>query len=365
MNKKRIAFIGVGIFALRGKNPTMPALVRLLNNLSVDYDITVYRLSKGKIDKPSFSVRSLPFSFLPIRINYVMILFLFALDHFRKRFDAINALSAKPAGRMAVTLSKLFNIPVILHLHAAEAIAMPQHNYGDILTPEAKKLTQQICNDVTLTTALSEFHKRAIQEHIQFSRQVEVINHGCDTNLFSFEPKKIGSRLRILFVGYDEAVKCPEEALKVFALISKETNASLTMIGRGLNEKRFASENISLQNVRFQETFTHTEMKDLFHSHDFLLITSFYESQSAVAIEAMSCGVLVCGTHVGVLADLSGIACTTVPVNECESLAREIITLSKDLVRQSQLRANGRQWAQAHNHLWTAKRYSQLFESFN
>ena len=335
MKRKRIAFIGVGIFALRGKNPTMPALVRLLNNLSVDYDITVYRLSKGEIDKPSFRVRSLPFSFLPVRINYLLILFLFVLEHFRKRFVVINALSAKPAGRMAVTLSKLFNIPVVLHLHAAEAIAMPEHNYGDILTPETKRLTLQICSDVALTTVLSGFHKRAIEEHIPFSRQVEVINHGCDTNLFSFEPKKIGSPLRILFVGYDEAVKCPEKALKVFSLISKETKASLTMIGRGLNEKRFASENISLQNVVFQETFTHAEMKDLFHSHDFLLITSFYESQSAVAIEAMSCGVLVCGTHVGVLADLSGIACTTVPVNECESLAKEIINLSKDLIHDS------------------------------
>jgi glycosyltransferase involved in cell wall biosynthesis len=104
-------------------------------------------------------------------------------------------------------------------------------------------------------------------------------------------------------------------------------------------------------------------MPEYFHAADFLIVTSLYESQSSVALEAMCCGTLVCGTHVGILADLSGMACLTVKPRDYNSLARTIIDLSKDKERQNILRRNARQWSEEFDHTWSANQYKQIFDS--
>ncbi len=121
---------------------------------------------------------------------------------------------------------------------------------------------------------------------------------------------------------------------------------------------------ISRDNITFQESIDFTQMPAYFHSADFLMVTSHYESQSSVALEAMSCGTLVCGTHVGILADLSGIACLTVKPEDYNNLQEQSLNCQKDGERQRMLRRNARQWVEKHDHVWSAHQYEQIFDSF-
>lgn len=361
--KKRIAFFCVGIFGNDDLGPKVPSLSLLLNNLATKFDLVVYRLSKGKTGTQDFKIRSMPLSFLNEKINFALLAVAFVFDHLQKRYSIINAISARPSGRLAVALGKIFNIPVVLHLHASEAVTMQNYAHGDILDAKAKKLTQQICNSATRITALTHFQMQIINESLSPSVPVKIIHHGCDTSLFSFKKKETTAATRILYVGYNHQVKNPIGAIKVFSFIIKKIKATLTVVGDGLNQNTFEGEDLSTQNVRFLGQVPYSQMADIFQSHDVLLVTSIYESQSSVAIEAMASGVLVCGTAVGILADLSGYACIAANVNENEALANEIVNLIGNPERQNELRSNARQWTEKYDHLWTLGQYEQLFDS--
>lgn len=361
--KKRIAFFCIGIFGNDDLGPKVPSLALLLNNLSAKYDLVVYRLSKGNTSAQPFKVRSMPFSFLSDRVNFALMAMAFVFDHRQERYSVINAISARPSGRLAVALGKFFNIPVVLHLHASEAVAMQSYEYGDILEAKAKSLTQRICNSATTVTALTHFQMQIINETLNPSVPTKIIHHGCDTSLFSFQKKETATPARILYIGYNHQVKNPIGAAKVFSFITKKLKATLTVVGYGLNKNTFDGEDLPHQNVRFLGQVPYSQMAEIFQSHDLLLVTSIYESQSSVAIEAMASGVLVCGTAVGILSDLSGYACITAGVNENESLANEIVKLMGNPEKQVELRRNARQWTEKYDHQWTLRQYEQLFDS--
>ena len=56
-----------------------------------------------------------------------------------------------------------------------------------------------------------------------------------------------------------------------------------------------------------------------------------------VALEAMAHGVLICGTHVGVMADFSGKYCLTVPPGDFNALADTVTNIVKDEARYHEL----------------------------
>jgi glycosyltransferase involved in cell wall biosynthesis len=277
----------------------------------------------------------------------------------------IHALSPTPAGRIAVLLGRLFKIPVIVQLHAAEAVYYPAFNHGDLLNPKLKEITQNVCEKADVLTVLSEFQKKVVNQNLNLNKDIVVIPRGLDVNRFAFHYKKMGERLRILFIGYPGPVKDADGALEVFSRISRKMDATLTMAGANLSFAHFEDQLIRedlVDKVMFYGALPHDEIRRMYQTVDVLLVTSRYESQSAVAMEAMASGVLVCGTHVGLLADLSGEACLTVEPEDYEGLAEQIIKLWKAPERQMKLREQARHWIEAHDSNWTAKKYENLME---
>ena len=78
-------------------------------------------------------------------------------------------------------------------------------------------------------------------------------------------------------------------------------------------------------------------MTELFDTTHILLHTSRFEGLPMVALEAMAHGVLICGTHVGVMADFSGKYCLTVPPGDFNALADTVTNIVKDEARYHEL----------------------------
>ena len=97
-----------------------------------------------------------------------------------------------------------------------------------------------------------------------------------------------------------------------------------------------------------------------YHQADVLLHTSLSEGQSEVVTEAMSCGVLVCGTKVGLMYD-QPTCCISVPVQEAEMLAQEVLKILHDAGRINMIRRNAYAWSSAHSIYWTAAEVSKLY----
>jgi glycosyltransferase involved in cell wall biosynthesis len=284
------------------------------------------------------------------------------VDHLRHRYHIIHALSPAPAGRIAVWLGGLLNIPVVVHLHSGEAVAYPEFQYGDLLEPKLKEIARRVCNRADSITVLSNFQKEIAMKNLALSKEPIVIPRGLDIREFPFKKESDKNVLRLLYIGYPERVKDPEGAVQVFQMISQRVTASLTIVGDRLNAEYFSAllTDEYRNGITFMGPLPFEELKKIYSSVDLLLVTSRYESQSAVALEAMACGVLVCGTHVGILADLSGKACTTVAPGDYTSMTEEILNLWGDVSRKKTLREAARHWVEEHDVNWTTLQYEDL-----
>jgi glycosyltransferase involved in cell wall biosynthesis len=89
--------------------------------------------------------------------------------------------------------------------------------------------------------------------------------------------------------------------------------------------------------VSFHGAVPHDRLPQYYRAADLLVLSSRYESQSMVALEAAACGCPVVGTAVGVLPELPG--ARVVPVGDVAALAEAIIAAVSD---RGALAARGR-----------------------
>lgn len=345
-----MAFLGRG-------GHTLPTYRALLNRLASNYDLTVY--SEVPID-PSW--RDLPHGYhlrditskkLPRRLREILLLFVLIKDHLRKPYHLVHAHSTYPTGFVAVIFQKLFNVPAIVSLHAAEASSFPDISFGDLLSKRRAMVNRWIINNASAVTALSDFQRREIQNNLNISRPVSVIYRGVDLKRFYFKRLNgVNSPAVLLSVGYLNAIKDPDTLLRAFSAIQKQLESILIVVGRDYThgEVQKDAHRLGLSDkVRFEGYVDHEKMDELYRQADLLLHTSRYESQGMVVAEAMASGVLVAGTNVGLLSDLAGECCVTVAVKDPQSLATAVLSLFRNKERMQLMRENAYRWSRQHS----------------
>jgi glycosyltransferase involved in cell wall biosynthesis len=113
--------------------------------------------------------------------------------------------------------------------------------------------------------------------------------------------------------------------------------------------------------VRFIGTIEHAQVVEYYKIATLLLHTSYYESEAMAVAEAMASGVLVCGTHVGLMADLSNSCCITVPSNAPELLAESVLKLLSDQEQMNSLRLKSSQWSVNNSLDYTYKIFAEMY----
>jgi glycosyltransferase involved in cell wall biosynthesis len=140
-------------------------------------------------------------------------------------------------------------------------------------------------------------------------------------------------------------------------------DARLTIIGEGeLEEKlKVMATELKLSNkIVFHGLVAYDSLPDVYHHEDILLHSSLSEGHPIVVQEAMSCGVVVCGTRVGLLYDLPE-HCVTVPVKDYQSLALATLQFIADPQRVEAIRDGARKWAVEHSIEWTLKEFKNCY----
>jgi glycosyltransferase involved in cell wall biosynthesis len=284
----------------------------------------------------------------------VYFLLLLIKDHIRKPFDLVHAHSTYPTGFVAVVLQKIFNIPALVSLNAAEGSALEDIEFGDLLHGKRARINKWVINNAKMVTALSHFHRNEICKNLGVKREIKVIYRGIDMERFYFERSDLLRRpVVLLSVGYLNAIKDPGTLLHAFSEIQEHVDCTLIVIGKdytnGSIEALIRKLNIAGK-VKLEGFVSHDRIHEYFRKADVLLHTSRYESQGMVVAEALASGTLVCGTSVGLMHDLSGECCVTVPPQDATGLARAVIKLLDDSERIQSLRKKGYAWSK-HNSL--------------
>jgi glycosyltransferase involved in cell wall biosynthesis len=352
---------GIGTGKMNMGIPVLEELVKLLAN---DIDLTVVSLFRVNDDyvAKGFLIISIPDR--NVMVKSLKCLWHFWQLHRHNQFDAIHGYWALPSGFLAVMIGILFKVKSVVSVLGGDAASLPSIQYGQLRTSLQRNLVLWTLHHADERTALTQYSVGNLVR-AGLRRPVSVIPWGVDTHRFFMKEKALHEPLRFLHVANLTPVKDQETLLKAFELITHKINAELTLIGEGPAKQELISLAGSLGiagRIMFLGLQPYEEMPDYYHDSDILLHTSLSEGQSEVVTEAMGCGMVICGTSVGLMADLPG-ACITVNVGDYQSLADHVIYLLENPSRMSELRKKASEWSAIHSIHWTAARTRELYNA--
>jgi glycosyltransferase involved in cell wall biosynthesis len=245
-----------------------------------------------------------------------------------------------------------------------DAIFLPEINYGQLRSKLSQKLVVWTLHNAFAPIALTKY----LEDNLRcygLTKNLLIVPWGIDKNLFSYKEKDIAPPIQFLHIGNLHPVKDQDTLLRAFKIISDQVSAQLTIIGRGeLKEslKKLISDLNLEDKVSLIDPLPYESLPVFYHNADILLHTSLSEGQCEVVTEAMSAGVLVCGTSVGLMYDKPD-CCITVDVKDFNRLASNVLRLINDSERIRSLKSNAYKFAATHDIYWTIEKISKIYIS--
>ena len=367
MNKKiRIAIITHGGIGTGPNGEGMPLLMDILSLLAEQFDITVYSLEKFDVNffPKKYKIKATPFkATTKLSIRFLWLSCTIIMHHIIHPYQLFHGYWGFPGGWLAMMVGKFFKKKTIVSFLGAEVIDLPQINYGLYTSKNSRKRIEWISKNADCIIAQSYFHAKKISEAVTV-KSLKVIYGGVDTTKFLFIEKEKKIPFQILHVANLNAVKDQETLLKAFKLITTKIKAELHIVGvdtLGGEINNLVKEMDLSDTVFFYGLLKQEEIIPLYHKANIFLLTSLYESQAVVVNEAMATGTVVCGTRVGLIADLENKATLAVDVKDAAGLADKVLKLLNDRALYIQLQQYGLNWTREYDINHTAKKYTELY----
>ena len=236
--------------------------------------------------------------------------------------EMIHLHVAFPMGNFAKSLSKKWNIPLVLTEHWS--IYQPQ-NKGS-MTPALHRKLSKIYKAVTAYSTVSANLQQLISEQFHHQRSM-VIPNVVDTD--KFKPSHShNEKKQIIHISTLHEVKNFGGILKAIQMLSKKRDDFvLKVIHENRNKifETFVTENQLDDKIVFLGSKNEDEVAQELGKSDFLLLFSNYETFGVVVIESFACGKPVVATRVGGVAETvnesRGIFAKT---NDCHDLAEKL-----------------------------------------
>jgi glycosyltransferase involved in cell wall biosynthesis len=362
--KRKLAIIIPGGIGTGKGNMGVPVLERIVKLLALEFDITIFQLFAHNKDYHAKGFRLVSVISSNVFPRTYKLIVAFWKLHRKEKFHAVHGFWALPSGFFAVLIGKIFKVRSIVSILGGDAVSLPEINYGQLRNHVPRQLVfwtlQKSDHVISLTQYLIDNLFSIGFKH----RKIHIIPWGIDTNLFTYRAKSLSQPVRFLHIGNLNAVKDQDTLLRAFKNINDKIEAHLTMVGEGILESRIKNlvQELGLSNkVAFIPPMQYELLPDIYHQADILLHTSLSEGQCEVVTEAMSAGVVVCGTRVGLMYDVQPDCCAAVAIKDFQALSDEVIAIVNDPEKSDRLREAARDWAVHHSLQWTVEQMSKLY----
>jgi glycosyltransferase involved in cell wall biosynthesis len=328
--KKRIAIwthggVGSGL-ASQGQ----PVIMRLIQWLATEYDVDVYSLfpANESFSPSGFSVYTARSHTRSSLKRWLALTSIFFRNNRNRKYDCLYAFWGYPSGTVAYFVGKLIGCPVILHLQGGDSVGLSDPPYGVFQHRIRGAICRHVYNRCASLISLTNTQKSFLVGN-GIKREVDVVPYGVDEKIFSFKTKSLSEKkFKFLHVGNLTPVKGQEMLLKTFSKVCEQVNAELTIVGPDYHDgslvKLVTSLNIQ-DRVRFAGHQLYHDLPSFYHDAHVMIHSSFYEGQAVVFAEAASCGTLIVGTRVGMLADMDDDCGIRIDNRDHEGLANRII----------------------------------------
>jgi glycosyltransferase involved in cell wall biosynthesis len=371
---KRIALIMHGGVGPPGSDRLVPAIMGLVERLSASFDVTVYtrftpdgrerryRCGQSTVTCVGTSHDLSGRNFVALAIAALL------RDHRVSPFSLVHGFWGLPGGLAAVIAAKLAGVESVVSVLGGEAACLSEIEYGNMRRSLSRRPTLWALRQATHVTMLTHYQLHEFRR-FGFARteDLHIIPFGSDPSLFPFvERERTKPPFRLLHVGNLNRVKDQKSLLKAFRRVCRQSDSHLRIVGEGKEEgelKRFAQELGVTDRVTFAGFVRHEHLAEHYGWADLLVHTSLYEGQGVVFAEAAASGLPVCGTRVGLLADLGSPFSVTTRPGDDVSLADAILSLLGDEARRNVHRRTASAWAAEHTASWSAARIADVYRS--
>lgn len=364
MQKPSIAIIVPGGIGTGKDNIGVPVLERIVRLLAKDFSITVFQLFPRNKNFEVHGFEMIDVYSTNLVVRFLKFFFVFRKAQRERKFQAVHGFWVLPGGFLAVVMGKLFKIKSIVSVLGGDAIALPEIQYGQLQSTLYRKLIFWTLRNADEANALTQYLVNNLSKAGFAERRIKVIPWGIDTALFAFRERQQKFPIQFLHIGNLHPVKDQETLLRTFKIVSDRIDAQLTIIGEGIFERKIVNliGDLSLQEkVTIVKQLPYESLPAYYYRAEILLHTSRSEGQSEVVTEAMSSGLLICGTNVGLIHDLPEF-CISVEVGNHKALAAKILDVMKDQSRIRELCKAGAQWTKSHSIEWTVKQLKELYQ---
>lgn len=255
----------------------------------------------------------------------------------QQRIDLLHGFWADEPGFVASFCGRLLKLPSVISFMGGELVGIQEIDYGGQLSRLNPALTRV---GSFLADALTAGSQTMIERYAGGDKGPLPIHLplGVDTTFFSpqadvEEPTILSGGKKILSVASLSPVKDHLTLLRAFALVAgKCPDVHLHLVGdgslRGELERRVIS--LGLEGmVIFHGHVPRRRLATYYRQTDIFVLSSRFESQALVLLEAGACGCSIVGTRVGLIPELTTNV-IDVPVGDAEALANALLRLIAD-----------------------------------
>jgi glycosyltransferase involved in cell wall biosynthesis len=287
----------------------------------------------------------------------------------RGRFDVLHALWADEPGAVAVTAGRLLRTPTVVSVMGGELVGLPDIGYGGQLSWSGRILSTLALRAGDRVTAGCDRSVELAIRALEPEGRAKVVRlpWGVDPGVFepATKPVDLEGTLRLLHVGSLVPVKDQTTLLRALArLRASNPGAHLHLAGDGPLRSvlcRQASELGLAGSVTFHGHVPRHHLPGFYRAADLLVLSSRFESQAVVVLEAALCNLPTIGTDVGLIADFAPEAAIAVPVGDDAGLAAAVASLRDGKTRRSLTEAARRR---AHSEGLAAQTAGRLVELY-
>jgi glycosyltransferase involved in cell wall biosynthesis len=364
----RIALLGMGVIGGGPLGQGIPAIKDLFLYLSSHYNIEFFSFKPVDVSRvpDSIIVRQPVRWWLPGRAKYILMALRLILNHLRNPYDLLFGVTAYPTGQYAVILSRIIRRPVIVQFIDREAVCLADIEYGNLCKPWLYKITRWVTLHATAIVVVSDFQRKVANSSMTVGRNIDVLPLRIVPTAFQFREREISFPIQFIHVAYYSQVKDQGTLFECFALVATAIDCHLTVIGSGYNipeVQELLKQLDIVEKVTFKGAIPYSQIPEQFTYAHIMIHTSRFESCCLVMQEAMASGVAVCGTNVGILADIGDQFGVIVQHRDPALLASKILNLINDIVFYRKITRNAYEWIVKHDSKWANELYRQFIDS--
>ena len=241
--------------------------------------------------------------------------------------DIIHVHILTRLGLVALRQKRLHGTPYIITEHWSRYL--PGNDFSGFLR---KKLTKTVVKNASAVTTVTDILAKAMQSHGLHNENYIVVPNVVDINVFKPQPhhNEVPKIIHVScfenksknITGLIDALQILEDRGVAFQCVFIGDGIDFPMINDYVKKLKHQ------ENIRFTGVLEGQEYIDKLSSGDFLVLSSNYETQGVVLLEAFACGLPVVSTNVGGIPEIvnesNGIL---VPPQEPEKLADAMQTM--------------------------------------